>query len=304
MSKLSRDTQELIARGRGGPAIPNGERARLKRAVLAGIAAGSTAAVTTATATATWISVAAKIGGMATLAGVVVVGVGIGKSHVGRTYEAPRAGLSATSPRSPAQVFSTAAAALPKLEEAASVSTLARQAQARPPADMPVTVDPSSIPEELSRGRTGATLGGSPPYPLQHPASPLAAAEATHAPDLAAPHPSSRSLGGGAPTSSETMGRSPAWDSLLGEEARLVREASEAARSGDTTHALALLDEHAARFPYGALEPERSAERVLILCATGRAEETLVAKAEFLQKHASGPLAARVRESCARLPAR
>jgi hypothetical protein len=106
-------------------------------------------------------------------------------------------------------------------------------------------------------------------------------------------------VGAASPEGTPSSGKTAALDSLLGEEARLVRDANEAAKSGDTARALAFLDEHASRFPGGVLEPERSAERIFILCAAGRADEARTAKDAFLIRHASGPLAARVRESCA-----
>src|SRR5262249_52734117 len=59
VSKLSRETQELLARGREGEPLSAAHRGRLKRAVLAQVAAAS---VTTTTATAAaWSSFGAKV---------------------------------------------------------------------------------------------------------------------------------------------------------------------------------------------------------------------------------------------------
>ncbi len=133
---------------------------------------------------------------------------------------------------------------------------------------------------------------GEPPLPLR-------TAELAKTPDVTLPVPDTAAPPGDvSPSSSAATAKAATLDSLLGEEARLVRDANDAAKAGDTAHALALLDEHAARFPAGALEPERSAERIFILCAAGRADEALVAKDAFLRSHGSGPLAARVRASC------
>jgi hypothetical protein len=86
----------------------------------------------------------------------------------------------------------------------------------------------------------------------------------------------------------------------LAEETSLLRDADKALRAGDTATALARLDEDAARFPHGALAPERTAERLLVLCEVGAADPKAVA--QFLASHPGSPLAARVRRACAPKP--
>jgi hypothetical protein len=88
--------------------------------------------------------------------------------------------------------------------------------------------------------------------------------------------------------------------STLAEETTLLRDADRALRAGDTATALARLDEHAARFPRGALAPERSAERLIVLCELGTADPRAVS--QFLAARADAPLAARVRRACAPKP--
>ncbi|HVX93296.1 MAG TPA: hypothetical protein VHK47_00195 [Polyangia bacterium] len=82
----------------------------------------------------------------------------------------------------------------------------------------------------------------------------------------------------------------------LAAETALLREADRALRAGDNATALALLDEHATRFPHGVLEPERTAERLIVLCELGVADARDVS--QFLSTHAGSPLAARVRRAC------
>src|SRR5262249_30248548 len=94
--------------------------------------------------------------------------------------------------------------------------------------------------------------------------------------------------------------RPPSFSSVQ-EAAQLARAADPALKSGDSTRAFRLLDEHAARFPRGVLEPERSAEHILALCAAGRGEEARQEAEPFL-KRGTGPLRARVQASCARTP--
>lgn len=87
----------------------------------------------------------------------------------------------------------------------------------------------------------------------------------------------------------------PAAD--LAEETRLLRDADKALRAGATAKAIALLDEHAARFPKGALAPERAAERLIVSCELGVADRARVD--QFLASRGASPLAARVRRACA-----
>jgi hypothetical protein len=86
--------------------------------------------------------------------------------------------------------------------------------------------------------------------------------------------------------------------STLEAETRLLRDADVALRSGDAQRALALLDEHAARFPDGVLQEERAAERVLALCGLGRTSEARADVDRFLRERPRSPLADRVRSSC------
>jgi TolA-binding protein len=86
----------------------------------------------------------------------------------------------------------------------------------------------------------------------------------------------------------------------LAAETALLRDADRALRAGDTATALARLDEHATRFPNGALAPERSAERLIVLCELGVADPRAVSR--FLDARSGSPLAARVRSACAPKP--
>jgi TolA-binding protein len=86
--------------------------------------------------------------------------------------------------------------------------------------------------------------------------------------------------------------------SSLAEETTLLRAAHDAIAAGDPARALRLLDEHAARFPNSALEPERSAERVFAYCAAQDTAYARAAASSFLAAHPTGPLAMRVRSSC------
>jgi len=89
-----------------------------------------------------------------------------------------------------------------------------------------------------------------------------------------------------------------AADPLL-EEAALLRSAHAALSHGEPATALTRLDDHAARFPHGALSEDRSATRVHALCAAGRATEARAAAAAFVAAHPRSALSPAVRRSCA-----
>jgi hypothetical protein len=84
----------------------------------------------------------------------------------------------------------------------------------------------------------------------------------------------------------------------LQEETRLVRDAHAALARGDAGRALALLDEHARRFPSGMLAEERAAERVFALCRLGRKADAGAEARAFARNFAGSPLARRVESAC------
>jgi hypothetical protein len=88
--------------------------------------------------------------------------------------------------------------------------------------------------------------------------------------------------------------------SSLAEETQLLREADRAVRAGDGERAMALLNDHAARFPDGNLAPERAAERLVVLCLDGKADAS--AASRFLAAHPGSALTARVKQACGLAP--
>jgi hypothetical protein len=82
-------------------------------------------------------------------------------------------------------------------------------------------------------------------------------------------------------------------------EMRLLADAQVALAGGQPTRALALLEEHARRFPAGVLLEERLAARVAALCAVGRAVDARQEADAFLLARPRSPLADRVRAPCA-----
>jgi hypothetical protein len=130
-----------------------------------------------------------------------------------------------------------------------------------------------------------------PAMDLLHAATPLAPAVTPSEERAGTAHPSAPSVPVAAPTPA-----SPTSD--VAAEVRLIGEAQKAIRSGDAERALILLDEHAHRFPKGALGEERDAARIAALCALGRALEAREATARFLRAAPLSPHAGPLRASC------
>lgn len=93
----------------------------------------------------------------------------------------------------------------------------------------------------------------------------------------------------------------PEVDSVL-EEARLVARANAAIEAHDGVAALAILAEHARRFPEGQLREERFADRILALCETGDVERARREAASFLNVFPASLHAEAIRASCVGSP--
>jgi outer membrane protein assembly factor BamD (BamD/ComL family) len=82
-------------------------------------------------------------------------------------------------------------------------------------------------------------------------------------------------------------------------ELALMRRAHAALNDGNAEEALAALDEHARNFPSGVLAEDRAAQRVLALCALGRADLAREEGERFTADYSRSPHVAVVRGSCA-----
>jgi hypothetical protein len=81
-------------------------------------------------------------------------------------------------------------------------------------------------------------------------------------------------------------------------ELELIRAAQKHLHRGDANAALALLAEHARRYPAGALSEELEASRVSALCTLGNVAGARAQAERFLRRSPSSPFAERVRASC------
>jgi RNA polymerase sigma-70 factor, ECF subfamily len=87
-------------------------------------------------------------------------------------------------------------------------------------------------------------------------------------------------------------------DTLV-EETRLIGEARRALAKGDAREALALLDEHATKYPKGTMTVDARALRVRSLCAIGRTDDARAAATALADEYPSSPSAVGVRDACA-----
>ncbi len=86
-------------------------------------------------------------------------------------------------------------------------------------------------------------------------------------------------------------------DSLT-EENKLLAAAHAELSRGNAGAALALLDEHAARFPRGTLAPERRATRAMALCKAGRVEEGRRELVALYGGDSKSPMAQKIDRAC------
>jgi hypothetical protein len=80
--------------------------------------------------------------------------------------------------------------------------------------------------------------------------------------------------------------------------------AQQALRQGNATFALQKLDEHARRFEHSQFDEERSAARILALCALGRLEEGRTLLAAFTRRFRESPATPRVSAAPSRCSAK
>lgn len=286
MTDLSDETRNLIARGREGVPLTSERRSAIRAGVYAKLTGAAVAATTTLASTKT--AAAAGVGAGWTTAALKVVGVVAAVATLGGatvaivTYDRP-----VTEPSTSVTAVATAVA--PSATKAFDGGSAGFEEHATPPTAASVAVAPpiheAVVAAKLDAGRgtrrmsrdgrvaeenavpTTATSIGAP-----------AIADAQQQPNL---------------SEAKEPGHSLEADVLL------LKEAHRVLTAGDGAQALRLLAEHATRFPASTLEPERSAERVFALCQQKQLEAARAAADAFLDAHPRGPLATRVRGSCA-----
>jgi hypothetical protein len=145
-----------------------------------------------------------------------------------------------------------------------------------------------------------AVTGAAPDAPAIEPGPAFAATT----PALPAPSPAGAAGVSGAPGANAPGGFAaprppPSASGDLEGEMALLANAQAAIQRGDFATALARLEEHRRTYPRGMLGEERAAAQIIALCGAGRTGEARALGAAFLARHATSPLAPRVRGSCA-----
>ncbi len=274
MTKLSRETEALLERGRAGTPLTPAHRSRLRAAILA--QATGIGVVTTAASAAAWTSLGARIvSGIVLVAAVGGAGVAIGRRVSTQTptslaASAVKSGEDRETPPSWGPAAQTPSSWASSVESPTAIANAATPRTARSTTQVSSTTQASITTQALTSTPGPIRRGTSTPVAVVIPSS-------------VAPTPA-------VPVSTPTP--------TLERDVRLLRDADLATKDGDPERALALLDQHAAAFPRSDLEPERSAERVFALCLAGRVEEARSATNTFLGAHPTGPLAARVKDAC------
>lgn len=266
MKALSRESAELIDAARRGerkltPASRAASRAKiLARVGAAAGAAGLAASASTATAT------TAGALGVAPVVGLPIA------STVGVSLAA-KVGLSL----------------LVVAGVVGGVVTLTRpSAPGAPMAGAPLAVvsGTASVGERLTTASAQLTAARAP-----GPIDP--------APTMSASTRDSRDAPSATPTTRAPVASiSAASEDPLATENALLARAQQAIASGNAGQALAVLDEHARRFPRGMLAPEREAARAIALCGAGRTSEGRAQAAPFVKDDADSPIAKRIRGAC------
>jgi hypothetical protein len=158
-------------------------------------------------------------------------------------------------------------------------------------------------PRAANASRTATTAGATAPDrsrigPLPGAASPDAPTSSASEAPLA---PSSTVRGGdmaeaGDATPSQ---RNPGFvPQPLDDELEWIGAAQDALRKGQPSSVLRLVQEHAFRYPQGALAPERLALQALALCALQRRAAARTVLADLARRTPSSPLLDRVQRSC------
>lgn len=106
--------------------------------------------------------------------------------------------------------------------------------------------------------------------------------------------------GRAAPGAASSQPRAVAKPDQPADELGLVTAMQLALRSGNASQALALANEHARRFPGGALAQEREGARAIAHCQLATPAARAGVLANFEQRYAGSPYAARVKDACTR----
>lgn len=290
MKGLSRESRLLIDAAREGDDPSTVDRKRVRAALARKLAVGAAAGAIAATAThAAAGGVAAGTSGAA--AGSAVTGLGVG-AGAGTAAGAGAASVAAGAFASGIGMKLLVSVAIVGAMSAGAVGYAHRE-EAKRSESRVVTVERVVAPGALAPkgaavapSRTGAV-----PPPVVAKADPRSPPAIVPEVISARPAPLTKPL---TPSLPPTAVAAPSTASDLDIELALLQDAHGALQMNDGARALRLLDEHARRFPDGALAEESEAARVFALRQVGRTDEARDVAARFLREHPRSPLAPRV----------
>jgi hypothetical protein len=281
VNELGPRARGLIERvgDRDGP--PVGTRDRVRASLGAALGAGAVASSTTAFGAAASGKTAAATGllGLTGKTGTTIVVWMLVGGAAGVAVTAPLSFLASRAPSTASSRQVTAPA------ERAPLGSIAPGARAAAPA----TVGP---PEQSARGATAA-----PASARAGDATRSQVAKGVSQQDSVAPLREESSAPLGNVTTSVAENGAPS--SAMATELMLLKSAQRELNAGNAEASLALLDEHARRYPGGALRVERLGARVFALCRLGHVDAARAAAGEFFATATDSPLVPRVVASCA-----
>jgi hypothetical protein len=319
MSDLSPETRRLIDMARDGDRLPPGRRAVLESKFFARVAGGALIGLAAREAFAKSAGLFGPVTkGIAGLALVSSLGAGgyfavraarydLAPSMRNTMTDTPRTDAPRTTNTPPLAPWESPA----PQAIAAAPSRATRSAEAEPARRAGnaagVTEPRESIARRAPAAAPGRSSSGEAPKVSSAP-SRTAASRAAQ-PSAVAAAPAQAAAPAATPTAPEPQPPAPAEETAparvpntLADETRLLWEADQALRSGNTSRAVTLLDEHASRYPDGSLSPERGAERVVALCKLGRIDAPTVRG--YLASHPNVSLSERIQQACSRILSR
>jgi hypothetical protein len=294
---MSARSRELLSRYRAATSLTPADRTRVLRRLQARVAAGDVPPASVDAPAPPLPSsarlVPARFWIIAAAAGALGLGSGVWLLAAGEL------GQRQSSPASPAGPDLPPALELPAKPPPTAASM--------PPGEPPERALPARLeqprlePRPLRRrqpDKTAAASGKQPapvleetPRVLEQSAPESASVPVVALPERPEPPPSTPSV---LPERTPSL---PAAETLA-EEMQVLEDAQAALRRGDSHRALALLAEHAWRFPDGRLAEARDVARILALCQAGQRDGSRSLARRFLAEHPQSPFAARVRASC------
>jgi hypothetical protein len=302
MNDLSPETRRLLDMARDGDRLPPGRRALLESKFFTRVAGGALVGLAAREA---WAKSAGLFGpitkGVAGLAIVSSIGAGgyfaVRASRYDAAPKPARAAMEA--PReTPPVVWSppaTQAITAPARPRVADPSENARRS-IEPREPVARRAVPLAAPPAPVRSRTAGSTPRSAPAPVA--AAPAQASQPS-APAASPPPAPENTV---TPPPAEEAPPPRIANNTLNDETRILWEADQALRSGNTSRAVSLLDEHASKYPDGALSPERGAERVVALCKLGRIDAPTIRS--YLSSHPNLSLSERIQQACSRILSR